>query len=131
MTVTLKHVEFIFQGWLQLRTFLALGNFGPQYSRISMKQSKNSHPVSFFIPKKVCTLLCYTLSLPFSLFPNGGYLNLCIVILPQSGGTVTLLWLFIISRNGMRKFLQMSRMVRLPPFFCLTTSSLGLDFRKP
>ena len=84
MTATLELVEAIFLGWLQLRKSFALGTFGPRYLKIVMIRLKNSHLVILSIQKSIPTLVRYTLSSPFALFPKGG-LNLCIISLPHPG----------------------------------------------
>jgi hypothetical protein len=88
MTVTLEPVAVIFLGWLQLRKSYVSTTFGPLFSKIVLRQSKNAHPAKFFTKRHAPTLLCCIPLLPSAPLPNGALIS-CSVILPQLGGTVT------------------------------------------
>jgi hypothetical protein len=75
--------------------------FGPRFSKIVSRLSRNAHPAKSLTRMHTPKLCCCTRLSPSTPFPNGALIS-CNVSLPPPGGMVTSLSPSITSPNGLR-----------------------------
>ena len=121
MTVTFEPVAVTFLWWLQPRSIYVPAIFGPQFSKIASRQSKNAHPANSLTRRHAPTLLHCTPLSPSAPFPSGVSIS-CSVSLPQPGGTVTSSSSSTTSPNGLRLCLPSWMMVVQQIYSSSTTS---------